>query len=180
MTFFLHFLWTVQTDINPIAKNFKKQNNLSLSLPEAKCVSHKTPHKNYSWFLCHSTQPLCSPWRERWQNLSNAEQSRAAWTGRDTDERTHTPVMSTCWGGQPFPLACYSADQGQAGGQIKVLVLGELGPGAREAAWGGVCEHTRPRPRWRTRSERGAVRVTGVKAVRLLLGCWKRQSWRRF
>lgn len=96
MTFFLHFLWTVQTDINPIAKNFKKQNNLNLLfLPEAKCVSHKTPHKNYSWFLCHSTQPLCSPWRERWQNLSNAEQSSVdrAGHGREDTHTSHEHVL---------------------------------------------------------------------------------------
>lgn len=67
-----------------------------------------------------------------------------------TRGHTHSSHESSCWGGQPFPLACYSADQGQAGDQIKVLVWGELGPGAREAAWGHVGEHIRPQPRWRT------------------------------
>lgn len=76
---------------------------------------------------------------------------RVGWRGAGrTREDIHTAVMSTCWGGQPFPLACYSADQGQAGDQIKVLVWGELGPGAREAAWGHVGERIRPQPRWRT------------------------------
>lgn len=71
--------------------------------------------------------------------------SRYNTTGwRETDARMgrRHSIMSTCWGGQPLPLACYFADQGQAGDQIKVLVLGELGPGAREAAWRAVCKHT--------------------------------------
>lgn len=93
-----------------------------------------------------------SPWvlTIRVGKASNTKQSRCRGTGHGRVDtavtgtghgRVNTAVTSTCWGGQPSPLACYSADQGQAGDQIKVLVWGELGPGAREAAW-EVDAHT--------------------------------------
>lgn len=100
-----------------------------------------------------------------------AKYNVTGWRQADTQTRgRHAAVRSTCWGGQPLPLACYFADQGQAGDQIKVLVLGELGPGAREQHE-GLCANTHTCNRgqgqvgWsvcRTRSE------TGVKALRAL------------
>lgn len=122
----------------------------------------------------HSTQ---FPWGPHNKDGKRpATQNKAGMRDR-TQTCGHTAVMSTCWGGQPFPLACDSADQGQAGDQIKVLVWGELGPGAREAAWGMDAHTSETQVKgigWhccRTGSKRGAAPDTGpgLQACRWLL-----------
>lgn len=158
--------------ISPIANDENQQPNLKLlSLPE-QTLCYTWPHTRTS---CGFSSFNKVPPHDK-DGKSPATQNRAGAEAQDTD-KTHTAVMSTCWGGQPFPLACYSADQGQAGDQIKVLVWGELGPGAREAAW-GLCAHTDPRGG----SVGGAAAGQGQKeelhqkrprASRLLGGCGK-------
>lgn len=163
--------------INPTANSEVRNPNWNCCPCQSKlCVAHD-PAQGLIWFLIIQRCSPLSPHNEDGKSL--ATQNKASAEAQDTDKR-HTAVMSTCWGGQPFPLACYSADQGQAGDQIKVLVWGELGPGAREAAW-GMCAHTHPKPRWRASGlallqdkvkKRSRTR-NRTQASRLLGGCWK-------
>lgn len=151
--------------INPTANSEVRNLNWNCCPCQSKlCVAYD-PAQGLIWFLIIQR---CSPSPHNEDGKSLATQNKASAEVQDTDKR-HTAVMSTCWGGQPFPLACYSADQGQAGDQIKVLVWGELGPGAREAAW-GMCAHIRNpgegQVGWhccRTRSKRGAAPETGLR-----------------
>lgn len=108
--------------------------------------------------------------------MGKAQQHKTEQVQRHKTQTRHTAVMSTCWGGQPFPLACYSADQGQAGDQIKVLVWGELGPGAREAAW-GMCTPTPGEGQWgallQDKVKKRSCARNRPRASRLLGSCGK-------